>query len=189
MDTEKRHSIFSKVRETFLSILFTSLHLPSSCHLPSLNNSATILQITWRHGTWDSVCLTPQSFHWPLPCPWSCPRPTRLYHQAETRDDSASDSLSNSRGSAGRASPLIGDFSGCRWNTIRRQARGLLLTFRECHKGGDLERSPWVRSFPLAWRQAKRGETLSFWIMFWTESNLTQYTSENFVNIIWLTAP
>lgn len=42
-------------------ILFTSLHPPSSCHLPSLNNSAVILQITWRHGAWDSVCLTPQS--------------------------------------------------------------------------------------------------------------------------------
>ena len=146
MDTEKKHSIFSKVSETLLSILFTSLHPPSSCHVPSLNNSATILQIleTWYLG----LCL-PHTTVLPLntALPLVLSQANTALPPAETQDDPASDSMSNSRGSAGRASPLTGGFRVSMEHHLTAST-GLLLTFRECHKGADLERSPWVRAFP-----------------------------------------
>lgn len=146
MGTEKKHSIFSKVSETFLSILFMSLHPPSSCHVPSLNNSATILQITWRHGTWDSALYhSPSTDH----CPALGPVPGQ--HDSTTRQKPGTTPLQT-------LCQIPEDLQGVPGLSLvpsrvsmehhRTASTGLLLTFRECHKGADLERSPWVRSFP-----------------------------------------
>ena len=66
----------------------------------------------------------------PLTIP-PAPGPVPGQHNSTTMQKpgkTRSDTRSNSRGSAGCVIPLIRGFLGCRWNTVRLQEPGLLLS-------------------------------------------------------------
>ena len=168
--------------ETFWSFLPTALQ-PLSPALSAITREPT-------KSLWDLVPVANSvvdcgqaASHYP-----SHPRPTPPHHDAETWEDSvlitASGFQKICRGWPPSYQSASENLDGTRSDY---ELWGCCSSFTESHDG----RGPWEVTLhspfpPLAWGQARRGETLSFWITFLMASNLAQYVWDNFINIIWL---